>query len=110
MNLLLALLSATAHSMGSVAVRTYQTRLQRSMADFRLYQAAVALIVSVSNLILSGFVVELDRMGFILGLCYGLDLALTGILTAKCFACGPMSLTSVITNACVLLPIAVGCI
>ena len=96
--------------MGSVAVRTYQTKLQRSVADFRLYQTVVALVVSVSNLILSGFVVELDRMGLLLGLCYGLDLALTGILTAKCFACGPMSLTSVITNACVLLPIAVGCI
>lgn len=110
MHLLMALLSATAHSMGSVAVRTYQTKLQRSMADFRLYQTVVALVVSLSNLILSGFVVELDRMGLLLGLCYGLDLALTGILTAKCFACGPMSLTSVITNACVLLPIAVGCI
>jgi len=110
MNLLLALLSATAHSMNSVAIRTYQTRLQRSMADFRLYQTVVALVVALSNLILSGFVVELDRMGLLLALCYGLDLALTGILTAKCFACGPMSLTSVITNACVLLPIAVGCI
>ena len=110
MNLLLALLSATAHSMNSVAIRTYQTKLQRSMADFRLYQTVVALVVALSNLVLSGFVVELDRMGLLLGLCYGLDLALTGILTAKCFACGPMSLTSVITNACVLLPIAVGCI
>lgn len=110
MNLLLALLSATAHSMNSVAIRTYQTKLQRSMADFRLYQTVVALVVSLSNLVLSGFVMELDRMGLLLALCYGLDLALTGILTAKCFACGPMSLTSVITNACVLLPIAVGCI
>ena len=110
MNLLLALFSAAAHSMNSVAIRTYQTRLQRSMADFRLYQTVVALVVALSNLILSGFVLELDRMGLLLSLCYGVDLALTGILTAMCFACGPMSLTSVITNACVLLPIAVGCI
>lgn len=110
MNFLLALLSAAAHSMNSVAIRTYQTRLQQNMADFRLYQAVVAAVVALSNLILSGFAFELDRMGFWLSLCYGLDLALTGILTAMCFACGPMSLTSVITNACVLLPIAVGCI
>lgn len=110
MNLLLALLSATAHSMNSVAVRTYQTKIQRSIADFRLYQTVVALVVSLSNLMMSGFVLELDRMGLGLALCYGLDLALTGILSAMCFACGPMSLTSVITNACVALPIAVGCI
>ena len=62
--------------MNSVAIRTYQTKLQQSVADFRLYQAVVAAVVALSNLILSGFVFELDRMGFLLSLCYGLDLAL----------------------------------
>lgn len=110
MNLLLALLSAGAHSMGSIAVRTYQTKLQKNLADFRLYQTVTALVVCLSNLIMAGFTLELDRMGLLLALCYGVDLAATGMLTAICFACGPMSLTSVITNACVVLPIAVGCI
>ena len=110
MNLLLALFSATAHSMNSVATRTYQTKLQQSLADFRLYQMTVALLVSLLNFTLAGFALDLDRMGLLLALCYGVDLAATGILTAKCFVCGPMSLTSVITNACVVLPIAVGCI
>ena len=110
MNLLLALLSASAHSMNSIATRTYQTRIQRNMAAYRLFQMSAALLISLQNLCLAGFALDLDRMGLFLALCYGVDLACTGILTAKCFACGPMSLTSVITNACVLMPIAVGCI
>ena len=110
MNFLLALCSATAHSMNSAATRTYQTKIQRSPADFRLYQVIAALMVSFLNFASGGFVLRLDPLGLFLAVCYGVDMAATGILTATCFACGPMSLTSVITNACVVLPIAVGCL
>ena len=37
MNILLAFFSASAHSMNSVALRLYQTKLQRRPADLRLY-------------------------------------------------------------------------
>ncbi len=110
MNILLAIASACAHSMHSVAVRLYQTKLQKSAADFRLFQGIVALLVSLVNLAAIGFSVNLDPTGLVLAILYGVDLAATGMLVALCFSCGPMSLTSVISNACVALPIAVGCI
>lgn len=110
MNLLLALLSASAHSMSNVSMRMYQTRLQKSTADLRLFQMVNSFVTSLAYLILSGFALELDLYGCMLALCYGVSLSATSITVAACFACGPMSVTSVISNACVVLPIAVGCI
>lgn len=110
MEILLAALSASAHSMNSVSIRVYQTRLQKSNADLRLYQACYMAISALLYFALNGLKLGLDPVGLLLALCYGLDLAMTGVLTSTCFQCGPMSVTSVITNACVALPIAVGCI
>ena len=110
MDFLLAIISASAHSMGSVSLRLYQTRLQKNTADLRLFQSLSRLLTAVGYIILNGFCLQLDGVGLTLALCYGLDLALTGALVSACYQCGPMSVTSVITNACVALPIAVGCI
>ena len=110
MNLLYALLSASAHSMNSISLRVYQTRLQKGTGDLRLYQALYMLLAAFAYWILTGFSVQMDPMGWFLALCYGLDLCLTGVTVSACFQCGPMSVTSVISNACVALPIAVGCI
>ena len=110
MNFLLAILSASAHSVGSVSLRLYQTRLQKSVADLRLYQGLAMLLAALCYFCLNGFSLALEKTGVLLALCYGLDLVLTGITVSICYQCGPMSLTSVISNACVVLPIAVGCI
>lgn len=110
MNFLLAILSASAHSVNSVALRLYQTKFQKSVADLRLYQGLVMLVAAVLYWMLNGFSLKLESAGLLLALCYGLDLVLTGITVSICYQCGPMSLTSVISNACVVLPIAVGCI
>ena len=110
MNFLLAILSASAHSVSSVSLRLYQTKLQKSVADLRLYQGFSAFVAAVLYWVLNGFSLKLETAGLLLALCYGLDLVLTGITVSICYQCGPMSLTSVISNACVVLPIAVGCI
>ena len=110
MNFLLAILSASAHSVNSVSLRLYQTKFQKSVADLRLYQSLVMLLAAILYWVLNGFSLKLETAGFLLALCYGLDLVLTGITVSICYQCGPMSLTSVISNACVVLPIAVGCI
>lgn len=110
MNFLLAILSASAHSVSSIGLRLYQTKLQKSVADLRLFQGLAMLLAAVCYLGLNGFSLKLDTAGLLLALCYGLDLVLTGITVSICYQCGPMSLTSVISNACVVLPIAVGCI
>lgn len=110
MNFLLAVLSASAHSVNSVALRMYQTRMQKSMADLRLYQGISLLLSAFFYFALNGFSLALEPKGVLLAVCYGLDLVLTGITVSTCYQCGPMSLTSVISNACVVLPIAVGCI
>lgn len=109
-NFLLAILSASAHSVNSVSLRLYQTRFQKSVADLRLYQGLVMLLAAILYWVLNGFSLKLETAGLLLALCYGLDLVLTGITVSICYQCGPMSLTSVISNACVVLPIAVGCI
>lgn len=110
MNFLLAILSASAHSVNSVSLRLYQTKFQKSVADLRLYQGLVMLLAAILYWVLNDFSLKLETAGFLLALCYGLDLVLTGITVSICYQCGPMSLTSVISNACVVLPIAVGCI
>ena len=110
MNFLLAILSASAHSVGSVSLRLYQTKLQKSVADLRLYQGLAMLLAAILYWGLNRFSLKLETTGVLLALCYGLDLVLTGITVSICYLCGPMSLTSVISNACVVLPIAVGCI
>ena len=110
MNILLAFFSASAHSVNSVALRLYQTRLQQKPADLRLYQSLYMFLAAFGYLLCTGLQPQLDGAGLALALCYGLDLALTGTLVTACYLCGPMSVTSVITNACVALPIAVGCI
>lgn len=110
MNFFLAILSASAHSVNSVALRLYQTKFQRSVADLRLYQGLVMLLAAILYWAMNGFSLKLETAGLLLALCYGLDLVLTGITVSICYQCGPMSLTSVISNACVVLPIAVGCI
>ena len=108
MNILLALTSALAHSMGNVSLRTYQTKLQRTTADLRLFQGLYILSASVLYFALAGFRLDLDRTGILLALAYGLDLGLCFMASAACYLCGPMSLSSIITNACVVLPIVVG--
>lgn len=110
MNFLLAILSASAHSVGSVSLRLYQTKLQKTVADLRLFQGLAMLLAAVCYWALNRFSLRLETNGVLLALCYGLDLVLTGITVSICYQCGPMSLTSVISNACVVLPIAVGCI
>ena len=110
MNFLLAILSASAHSVGSVSLRLYQTKLQKSIADLRLYQGLAMLLAAICYWALNRFSLRLETTGVLLALCYGLDLVLTGITVSICYLCGPMSLASVISNACVVLPIAVGCI
>jgi len=110
MHVLLALLSASAHAVSNLSTRMYQTACQKTLADFRLFQALMAIVAAVLNLILAGFVVEAEPLGLILGLCYGVALAAAAMLVAACYACGPMSLTGVIVSACLVLPIAVGCI
>ena len=110
MNFLLAILSASAHSVNSVSLRLYQTKFQKSVADLRLYQGLVMLLAAILYWVLNDFSLKLETAGLLLALCYGLDLVLTGITVSICYQCGPMSLTSVISNACVVLPIADGCI
>ena len=110
MNFLLAVLSASAHSVNSVSLRLYQTKFQKTTADLRLFQGLAMLLAAICYWGLNGFSLKLETTGVLLALCYGLDLVLTGITVSTCYLCGPMSLTSVISNACVVLPIAVGCI
>ena len=110
MNFLLAILSASAHSVNSISLRLYQTKFQKSVADLRLFQGLAMLLAAFCYWGLNGFSLRLEPTGVLLALCYGLDLVLTGITVSTCYQCGPMSLTSVISNACVVLPIAVGCI
>lgn len=110
MAIILALTSALSHAMGNVSLRAYQTKLQKTTADLRLFQCLYIFAASVLYFLSVGGRLELTGAGLWLALLYGLDLALCFMMTAACYNCGPMSLTSIITNACVVLPILVGCI
>ena len=64
MHILLALLSAAAHASSMASVRMYQTRLQKSVVDFRLFQAVYIFAASMAYFVLSGFRLELDACGW----------------------------------------------
>lgn len=66
MNFLLAVLSASAHSVNSVALRVYQTRMQKSMADLRLYQGISLCLSALPYWALNGFSLALEPKGLLL--------------------------------------------
>jgi Sugar transport protein. len=110
MNLFMLFFAVAAFTVNNVAVRIFQLHIGRSERDTHLFQGLFCLIAAISYLAVSGFTYDLSSKSLVFSLLFGIFFASASLFTAVCFACGPMSVTGVITNASVIIPVLYGCI
>ena len=73
MNFLLAILSASAHSVNSISLRLYQTKAQKSVADLRLFQGLAMLIATLAFFIYGVLIAEGsfgDKIGMVIATAF----------------------------------------
>lgn len=109
MNILLLLLTGAIASVSSLSIRCFQMTLQRSPIQGVTYQVCYIGIGGIIYLILAGGAFPSGSAAWLLGLAFGICLAVAGIGTFQSYTTGPMSLTSIVISCNVVLPILVGC-
>ncbi len=107
MNGLLILLSVLSFSTNSISTRTFQTKLQKAKHSINLYQALFTLIAAAAYFTLAliqgvTFSAHMLLPAALFGICFSLAV----LFSAECMGMGYMSLTSVITNLSLILPVA----
>ena len=110
MNLLMLIFAIAAFAVNSVAIRIFQIHIGRDERDTDLFQGLFCLIAAVTYFAVSGFTYDLSAKALVFSVLFGLFFASASLFSAFCYACGPMSVTSVITNASVIIPVIYGCI
>lgn len=108
MNFLLILTSVCSFSLNSICTRVFQLKIENRLVRISLFQGLYCLIAAAVYLICGGRGAP-DLKTVLYGAAFGLFFALACYCTAKCYECGPMSLTSVIVNLSVVIPILVSC-
>ncbi len=107
MNGLLIILSVLSFASNSLLTRTFQTKLQKAKHSINLYQAFFTLVASVAYFTLAfvqgvSFSLHMLLPAALFGICFSLAV----LFSAECMEMGYMSLTSVITNLSLILPVA----
>ncbi len=105
MNGLLILLSVSFFVMNSLATRVFQLHFQRSKSSLQLYQAVFCLIATVAYFIQSGFTGLPHAMTIVGGIAFGVFFFLAVYCSARGFETGSMSLTGIIVNVSLVIPI-----
>lgn len=110
MNTFLILVAVLTFAANGVSTRAFQVSCARSNRDTTLFQALYCLVGAVAYFTRAGFQFTLSPLHLVFALLFGLFFASASLTGAVCCLCGPMSLTSVITNSSVMLPILYSCI
>ncbi len=106
MNGFLIFLAVMSFAANSLMTRTFQTRLQKSKHVINLYQSALTFFGGAAYIILSVIRgIEFSSHIIIPAVLFGACFCLTSLCSAKCMAMGYMSLTSVIVNLSLILPV-----
>lgn len=108
MNILLALCAAGGFALSNIAFRVYQIRLRPGTRGCALFCALAGLASTVVYLVMAAFSWSLSAAGFGISLLYGLCLALAGLASALGYLWGPVSLTAVIMDASLVIPVLYG--
>lgn len=88
----------------SSMTRLFQLKIWKRKPSIRLFQAGFCLTASVAYVLAGGRKV-LSPLSVCLAVSFGLLFCLAVYMGAKCLDCGPMSITSVITNMSLSIPI-----
>ncbi|MBE6608859.1 MAG: hypothetical protein E7633_09940 [Ruminococcaceae bacterium] len=104
MNYILLFVSVIFFAINTVSLKLFQTKIQKNPASVRLFQAGTALVASVFSALFGGLILP-EVSTFILAVAFGVLFFLTAYSTSRCFECGPMSLTAVIINMSLAVPI-----
>ncbi len=104
MNYILLFVSVIFFAVNTVSLKLFQTKIQKNPASVRLFQSGTCAVASLLSALFGGLIVP-EVSTLILGIAFGFLFFLTSYSTSRCFACGPMSLTSVIINMSLSVPI-----
>lgn len=98
-----------AFALNSICTRLFQLRVQKNGAAIQLYQGLFCLVAALAYL-LSGLGQRPDGGTVRIGMLFGMFFCMAVYCMAGCFACGPMSLTGILINMSMLLPILYSCL
>ncbi len=105
MNIALTFLAVLAFAVNCVAVRTFQLKCAATKSHTDLFQAAFCLVGALAYAIGGGFKFDLNAAQLASAALFGIFFAGAILFSAACYLCGPMSVTSVIGNSSVILPV-----
>ncbi len=93
--------------------RLFWLKIGKNRQSIRVYQAAFCLIGSIAYFIsaaTSEAGLKASAMTVFYAVLFGIFFALASHLSSECILCGPMSLTSLIMNLSLLIPLVYSCI
>lgn len=110
MHILLSLFATFFAAINTISVRVYQNKLQIGQGDLWGFQASYLLVGCLIYFVLSRFAPTQEIVGWPLAVGVGVCIAVANVCGAACYVWGPMSLTGIINNCSVILPVLVGCL
>ncbi len=110
MNTLLIIFSVCAFAANSIAIRTFQLKCEKRGSDTYLFQSLFCLVAAGAYSVSGGLVFDLSVSQAFSAALFGLFFAMAVLFSAECYVCGPMSLTSVIVNSSVVIPVLYSCV
>lgn len=110
MEFALIMLASCFVTLGSVGVRLFEQRVQKNRRDLMAFATTYVLLGGLLFLLGSRMAFPTTAGGWLLAVLYGICYSMANIGSCESYLRGPMSLTSVITNCSVLIPIVFGCV
>ncbi len=110
MNTFLIIFGVCAFAANSIAIRTFQLKCEKRNSDTYLFQSLFCIVAAVAYSVSGGFIYDLSLPQTLSAALFGLFFAMAVLFSAECYICGPMSLTSVIVNSSVVIPVLYSCI
>ncbi len=110
MNTIYILLAVFAFAANSITIRAFQLKGSKCDYDINLFQALFCIVSAVSYFISGRFSFDLNFAQLLSAAMFGIFFAFAVLFSAACYVSGPMSLTSVIVNSSVIIPVLYSCI
>ena len=102
-DLVLLLLTPLTFAVNSVSIRYYQLKIPNAQQGIRAFQGAFCLFAALLYAAVARELPSLRAVG--LGVLFGICFFLTLTCSAVCYEIGPMSLTAILVNASLALPL-----
>ena len=109
MNIVLIILSIAAFSATSISTRAFQLKCSKSKRDICLFQSLFCFVGAAAYFIKAGMRLQLSAAHLVMAMLFGVFFASASLFSAFCYEIGPMSLTSVIENSSVIIPVVYSC-